>query len=230
MSNNVNGVNQNANVFEQINTTNKQQSNVGEKSASQETSDMFMKLMIAQLKSQSPTSPANTSDFMQQISSMSTVESIANLNTTMQDMSSSLMTSQTALQASSMVGQTAYIKTDTGVLSEAGDAIKGVVALPSSASDLRISVYDQSGTLVDRFSLGAKAAGDHDFSWQKEDAAHGKYRVVAEVEDGDKFKTAESFIGYSVNSVTLGQNGIGMSVNTDAGSVSMSEVRQLGKG
>lgn len=224
----INGVNQNTNVFDQINTKNTQNSSAAEKSESQQTSDMFMQLMIAQLKNQSPTSPADTSDFMQQISSMSTVENIANLNVSVEKMSSSLMTSQAALQASSMVGQTAYIKTDKGVVS-GEEGVKGVVSLPSSASDVRISVYDNSGTLVDRFSLGAQASGDHDFVWQKEGTAAGEYRVVAEVEDGDTFKVAESFIGYPVNSVTLGQNGIGMTINTDAGSVSMSDVRQLGK-
>lgn len=225
----INGVNQNTSVYEQINTQNKHNSTATGTSQSQETSEMFMQLMIAQLKNQSPTSPAETTDFMQQISSMSSVESIANLNTTMEQLSNSLMTSQTALQASSMVGQTAFIKTDKAMLPEDG-SVKGVVALPSSASQVRVSVYDQAGTLVDRMFLGAKASGDHGFEWQKDGAAAGEYRVVAEVEDGENFTAVESFIGYPVNSVTLGQNGIGMAINTDAGSVGINDVRQLGQG
>lgn len=229
MANNVNGINQSTNIYDQINTQNQQNSTASGSSQTQETSEMFMQLMIAQLKNQSPTSPAETTDFMQQIASMSSVESIANLNTTVENIGNSLMTSQAALQASSMVGQTAFIKTDKGVLPENG-SIEGVVTLPSSTSQVRISVYDQAGTLVDRQFLGAKASGDHSFEWQKEGAAAGEYRVVAEAQDGDDFKTVESFIGYPVNSVTLGQNGIGMTVNTDAGSVGINEVRQLGKG
>jgi len=189
-----------------------------------------MQLMIAQLKNQSPTSPAETTDFMQQIASMSSVESIANLNTTVENIGNSLMTSQAALQASSMVGQTAFIKTDKGVLAAEGSSVNGVVSLPSSTSQVRVSVYDQAGTLVDRQFLGAKAAGDHEFAWQKDGAAAGEYRIVAEAQDGDDFKTIESFIGFPVNSVTLGQNGIGMTINTDAGAVGINEVRQLGKG
>ena len=230
MADNVNGINQSTNIYDQINTQNKQNSTVSGKSQSQETSDMFMQLMIAQLKNQSPTSPAETTDFMQQISSMSSVESIANLNTTVESLSNSLMTSQAALQASSMVGQTAFIKTDKGVLPEEGGSVKGVVSLPSSASQVRVSVYDQAGTLVDRMFLGAKPSGDHEFEWSKGGAAAGEYRVIAEVEDGENYTAVESFIGYPVNSVTLGQNGIGMSINTDAGSVGINEVRQLGKG
>lgn len=229
MANNVNGINQSANIYDQINTQNQQNSTVTGPSQSQETSEMFMQLMIAQLKNQSPTSPAETTDFMQQIASMSSVESIANLNTTVENIGNSLMTSQAALQASSMVGQTAFIKTDTGVLPEDG-SISGVVSLPSSTPQVRISVYDQAGTLVDRQSLGAKTSGDHPFEWRQEGVAAGEYRIVAEAQEGDEFETIESFIGYPVNSVTLGQNGIGMTVNTDAGSVGINEIRQLGNG
>ncbi|WP_372836111.1 flagellar hook capping FlgD N-terminal domain-containing protein [Pontibacterium sp.] len=225
----INGVNQNTSVYEQINTQNKQNSTATGTSQSQETSEMFMQLMIAQLKNQSPTSPAETTDFMQQISSMSSVESIANLNSTVEQMSTSLMNSQTALQASSMVGQTAYIKTDKGILPEGG-SVKGVVALPASASQVRVSIYDKSGSLVDRVFLGARGVGDHDFEWNKDDALPGEYQMVAEAQVGDEFETVQSFIGYSVNSVTLGQNGIGMALNTDAGSVGINDVRQLGKG
>merc|ERR1712000_235342 len=45
---------------------------------------------------------------MQQISSMSNVESINNLATSVENMSNSLLSSQAALQASSMVGQTVF--------------------------------------------------------------------------------------------------------------------------
>lgn len=189
---------------------------------------MFMQLMIAQLKNQSPTSPAETTDFMQQIASMSSVESIANLNTSVEQLSNSLMTSQTALQASSMVGQKAFISTDKGMLSEGG-SVEGVVSLPASASDVRVSVYDKAGTLVDRLNLGPKVSGDHDFEWAGTDYPPGEYRIVAEAKVGDEFETAQSYIGYTVNSVTLGQNGIGTTINTDAGSVGINDVKQLGK-
>lgn len=225
----INGVNQSANIFDQINTQNKQDSKTSGSSEAAETSEMFMQLMVAQLKNQSPTSPADTSDFMQQIASMSSVESIVNLNSTMENLSSSLMTSQAALQASSMVGQMAYINTDKGILSEPG-SVKGAVSLPTSASDVRVSIYDSAGSLVDSVSLGPKAAGDHDFEWQGEDFPPAEYRIVAEAQVGDEYEVAQSFIGYIVNSVTLGQNGIGMAINTDAGSVGINDVKQLGKG
>lgn len=223
----INGVNNATSVYEQINKSN--QTGSDNKTQSQADSDMFMKLMIAQLKNQDPTSPADTADFMQQISNMSTVESINNLNTTMTDMSSALLTSQAALQASSMVGQTAFVKTDTAVLNAEG-VIEGVLNLPSSASDVRVSIYDAAGGVVDRWSMGAKTLGDHNFSWQVGDRdPQSKYRVVVEATDKDgKYTTTESYIGHRVDSVTLGQNGIGMKVNTGAGTASINDIKQIG--
>jgi flagellar basal-body rod modification protein FlgD len=221
----INGVNSATSLYEQINKSNQTAST---QTQSQSDSDMFMKLMIAQLKNQDPTSPADTADFMQQISSMSTVESINNLNTTMTDMSSALLTSQAALQASSMVGQTAFVKTDKAFLSENGQ-IEGVLTLPSSSPDVKVSIYDAAGSLVDSWSLGAKTAGDHNFSWQGGDRPAGAYRVVVQgVDTEGDYVTAESYIGHTVNSVTLGQNGIGMKANTDAGVINVNDIKQLG--
>ncbi|WP_293264060.1 flagellar hook capping FlgD N-terminal domain-containing protein [Neptunomonas sp.] len=225
----INGINNATSVYEQINQSNKASSTAKAQSQSESDNDMFMQLMIAQLKNQSPTSPADTADFMQQISNMSSVESINNLNTTMTEMSSALLTSQSALQASSMVGQTAFVKTEKAMLDSEGN-IDGVISLPSSASDIRVSVYDLSGAEVDRWSMGAKASGDHSFSWQVGDRApQSEYRVVVEAPDSEgAYQEVDSYIGHRVDSVTLGQNGIGMKVNTATGSVSINDIKQLG--
>lgn len=216
--------NNNLSVYDLINQQNKTDST---SSQAAEDSQMFMKLMIAQLKNQDPTSPADTADFMQQISSMSMVESINNLVDTVEGMSSSLLSSQAALQASSMVGRTAFVATDTGTLS--GDQpVQGMVSLATSTPNLRISVYDQGGSLVDTLSMKNLPAGDQSFTWEGAGAADGKYRFVAEAEQGEGFITLDTYIGHTVNSVTLGQNGIGMKVNTDAGAVSLDAVRQIG--
>ena len=224
----INSVNNATSIYEQINKTNQASSTTKAKSQSDSDSDMFMKLMIAQLKNQDPSSPADTADFMQQISNMSTVESITNLNTTMTNMSSALLTSQAALQASSMVGQTAFVKTDKAVLDSDGN-IEGVLTLPESASDVSVSIYGASGDLVDRWSMGSKTSGDHSFSWQAGDRdRQSEYKVVVEAKTGDEYTITESYIGHRVDSVTLGQNGIGMKVNTGAGAVNINDIKQIG--
>lgn len=225
---NVNGVGS-ANVYEQINRQNQSQSTQAD--GASEDRQMFMELLIAQLQNQDPTSPADTSDFMQQISNMSNVESIQNLASTMENMSSTLISSQAALQASSMVGQRAFVNTNIAPLPQDGGTVDGLVSTDVSASDIRVSLYDGSGNLVDRVSMGAMPPGDHNFVWQAgENVPAGNYRIVAEAAssaDGS-YEEVATYMGFNINSVTLGQNGIGMKVNTSIGSVNMSEVKQLG--
>lgn len=222
----VGNVNQTQSLFDQINKQN-QASSTTAQSSSNSDSEMFMQLMIAQLQNQDPTNPADTTDFMQQIASMSTVENIAKLNTTVEQMSASLLSSQAALQASSLVGQTVYTKTDVAQLGDSGE-VKGVIDLPVSTPNLRVSVYDSAGNKVDTLDLGAQTKGDHNFVWNAGDRPQGTYRIVAEAQVEGKYQVANSYISYNVNSVTLGQNGIGMKVNTDAGSVAVSDIKQIG--
>src|SRR5690554_4669978 len=159
----INGVGS-GNIYEQINQANQARSTAVDSQS--EDSQMFMKLLIAQLQNQDPTSPADPADFMQQISTLSNVESIQNLSNTIENMSSSLLSSQAALQASSMVGQRAFVNTDIAQLYQEEGYVDGLVSLETSASDVRITIYDAGGNVIDRVSMGAQPAGDHNFAWQ----------------------------------------------------------------
>lgn len=225
---NVNGVGNN-NIYDQINQTNQSQSKALDSQS--EDSQMFMKLLIAQLQNQDPTSPADPADFMQQISTLSNVESIQNLASTMENMSSTMLSSQAALQASSMVGQRAYVNTNIAQLPQQGGTVDGLVSTDISAGDIRISIMDGNNNLVDQVSMGAMPAGDHNFVWQAhEDLPAGNYKIVAEAATGadGSYEEVATYMGSNINSVTLGQNGIGMKVNTNIGSIDMSDVKQLG--
>lgn len=224
INNNGNGLS----VYELINQQNADSSTAKETSQASEDSQMFMKLMIAQLQNQDPTSPADTADFMQNISSMSMVESINNLVDSVESMNTSLLSSQAALQASSMVGREAFIKTDVGTLGESGE-VNGLVSLPSSASGVTVKVYDQSNNQVDSIPMGNLATGEHNFTWSGGENAPGEYRFVASATVDGQSSPVESYIGHTVNSVSLGQNGIGMKLNTDAGSVGINDVLQIGR-
>ncbi len=235
----VEGVNQNANLFDRINQANKSSSTVSAvKSQAQQDSDMFMKLLVAQLGNQDPTSPADTGQFMQQISSMSMVEGINNLNSAVGALTSSMMTSQAALQASSMVGRSVFVPQNTAPLGIEGNPsyARGSYVLDQSAADVRIKVFDASGELVDAVSLGAKAPGAEEFYWQLSSdpeqggAAPGKYSFQVERLDSEGVwtKVDNVQLAFRVNSVTLGENGIGMKVNTSAGTFDSSEIKQIG--
>lgn len=217
----VNGVNNQTNVFTSLNKT--------EETQTESNSDMFMQLMLASLKHQDPTNPTDTAEYMQQISDMTMVEGVTNLNSTLESMNSSLLSSQSALQASSMVGQTVFVQSDEVSADPSTGLINGVVELGSSASDVSISVYDSAGSKVDQFSLGEQAAGDIQFDWQLEEGMLlSGYRLEANATINGENTAIPLFVGMNVNSVTLGQNGVGMKINIDGGSVSLDEIKQIG--
>jgi flagellar basal-body rod modification protein FlgD len=219
----------NSNVFEQINTANKAADTATGKSKSQEDSDMFMKLMIAQMTSQDPTSPTDTAEFMGQISNMSQVESMNNLGNSITAMSQSMITSQSALQASSMVGQNVLISTDKTLSNKEGD-ISGAVALPGNTDNVRLTVTDANGSVVETVDLGAYTAGNSDFKWAgSAEKAGSEYSLKAEAKLSDgSYERIDTYLDNRVTSVTLGQNGVGMQVNTAVGSTSMANVLRIG--
>lgn len=213
-----------SNIFDQLSKQNRTDST---QSAAGQDSEMFMKLMIAQLQSQDPTNPGDTDSFMQQISSMSMVEGITNLNSKIEEMTSSLMSSQAALQASSLVGRSVYVRADE-VMTDGNGQIKGMMDLETSAPNVRISVFDQGGSLVDQIALGNLAPGTQDFTWQAPEGTGQTFRMVAESGDASSPELQSVYLAQHVNSVTLGQNGIGMTMNTDAGSYSVNDIKQIG--
>ncbi len=218
----------NTNVFQQINKANQAADATG-KSKSQEDSDMFMKLMIAQMKNQDPTSPTDTEAFMGQISNMSQVESMNNLTNSITSMSQAMITSQSALQASSMVGQNVLISTDK-TLSDKDGGIKGALSLPGNTDNVRLTVTDSTGKVVDTVELGKYNAGNSDFKWQgPADKAGEQYSLKAEakLKDGS-YERIDTYLDNRVTSVTLGKNGVGMQVNTAVGSTSMANVLRIG--
>lgn len=219
----INGVNSSGNVFLDLN-----KQTDATTSTAQDQSDMFMKLLMAQMQNQDPSSPADTADYMNQISQMSMVESINNMNVSMQNLSSGLLSSQTALQASSMVGKTVYVSTQTAEVGADG-LVKGVLALTTSHEDVAISVYDSSGKLVEKLSLGAQAAGDGQFELQLSEAlGAGTYRVEAEAKWEGEYVPVQAYLGRNVDSVSLGQNGVGMKINITGGSVTLDQIKQIG--
>lgn len=222
-------VNNNTNIFTDINTAYQKGSTTAAQSESQEDSDMFMRLMIAQLQNQDPTSPTDTADYMAQISNMQQVESTNNLTNAVNKMSSSLLTSQSALQASSMVGQNVVIATDKTLSDDEGD-IAGQLQVPGKTENIRLKVYDKNNVEVDIVNLGQFEAGTQDFKWSGDKESAGQeYRLVAEAQAADgNYVQINTFLTNKVTSVTLGQNGVGMAVNTAVGSTAMENVLQIG--
>ncbi|WP_459782954.1 FLgD tudor-like domain-containing protein, partial [Photobacterium sp. R1] len=69
------------------------------------------------------------------------------------------MTSNQALQASSLVGRDVLVPNSTGSKTAEG-GVAGMVKLPQSLNNLIVRVENAAGELVRSFDLGSKPAGD----------------------------------------------------------------------
>jgi len=126
--------------------------------------DEFLKLMIAELNNQNPLDPQDNGEFIAQLAQFSTVEGLDKLNNTTEGMSDGMRSSQ-ALQASSLVGQSVIVEgNEMGLLLNKG-IISGYSDLPESTADIKLTIEDENGQLLEQFSLGNHGAGEMSVRW-----------------------------------------------------------------
>ncbi len=193
--------------------------------------DDFLRIMLAQLENQDPTSPLEGNEFLSQITQFSIADGISGLNDSFSDLSNSL-TSNQALQASALVGRSVLILGDTATLSDTGN-LQGRAALTEAANSVTVDIFSQGGELVHSLNLGPQAPGNVDFSWNGlnsdgETAVPGAYRVVARANIGGSEQALNTLVSARVDSVTLQNGRGGLEVNlAGIGPVSFSSVEEI---
>lgn len=73
--------------------------------------EAFLKLLTAQLKYQDPLNPLKDNEFMGQLTAMTTLEQVINMNKTLEDLSTYLIYSNALMIGSTIIGKT-LITTD----------------------------------------------------------------------------------------------------------------------
>lgn len=193
--------------------------------------DAFLTLMVTQLKNQNPLEPIKNQEFLAQLSSFTTASGVQELNQSFGSLSSALQSNQ-ALQASSMVGRKVVIDSSVGHVS-ATQPMNGLVEIPETVGNLRISIMSPSGALVRTIELGMQAAGETRFSWDGTDnngdvVPPGNYRFTAEANFNGTAYSFNTMVESTVDSVTLGRNGQGMALNLGGlGAYSLSQIKTI---
>jgi flagellar basal-body rod modification protein FlgD len=191
----------------------------------------FLKLMVTQLKNQDPFSPMENGDFIGQMAQFSSVTGLAGLQQSFDKLATSLQSNQ-ALQASSLVGRTVIVPSASGILPSEG-VMAGAIDLPLPGSEVALTIQDASGQVIRRLELGSQSAGDAYFRWDGlgDDglpAQAGRYYISAEANVNGETVALETLASASVESVTLGQGGQGLSLNlTDGTTVDFASVREI---
>ena len=192
----------------------------------------FLTLLLAQLQNQDPTSPVDSNEFLSQLASLSEVQGINQLNTSFSTLSSSL-TSNQALQASSLLGQQVLAASSTATLATAGATLTGAVSVPQTSSKVTLNISNSAGVLVDSINLGAQSAGLANFSWNGQTlsgsaAAAGTYTLSAQVAGVASGTAVPTLVNGTVDSVTMGAGSTGLTLNVAGlGSVPFSSVQQI---
>ncbi|MFW8629675.1 flagellar hook assembly protein FlgD [Vibrio natriegens] len=194
----------------------------------------FLSLLTKQLSQQDPFKPVSNDQMIAQMASFATVDGIGKMNTQFESLNSS-MTSNQALQASSLVGRDVLVPGAAGVKQDEAP-MAAMVKLSQSIDNLFVRVENEAGQLVRTFEVGAKPAGDTRVLWDGNDESGnplpaGKYKVKASgLVDGASQEFPVSTYA-NVNSVLLGKGDGNVLLNLAGfeSPVRLAEVLEVGK-
>lgn len=197
----------------------------------------FLELMITQMNNQNPLSPQDNSEFVAQLAQFSSVEGLERLNKSF----NSFM-SNNALQASSLVGRSVSVESDKSTLVNGG-IVAGSVDLVYPTNNLKISIYDDKGVLVQTVPVGEAPRGETVFRWDGQNieingelldweagdnaATAGEYRFEVTADQNGKGEALKTSLSANVNSVTIGENGKLILNLAGIGAVEADKVKQF---
>ncbi|MEZ5505109.1 MAG: flagellar hook assembly protein FlgD [Gammaproteobacteria bacterium] len=193
--------------------------------------NMFMKLLLAQIKNQDPLKPTEQTDFVAQLAQFSSLEGIQNLNSSVQDIGSMYRSSQ-ALQATALVGREVLVPGQVGYL-ETGGKIEGMIVEGQAAGDLTMTIRNSSGAIVAVRDLGNIGDAETPFSWDGTDnngnpLPQGLYSVAIEGTLDGKNQALETNMYSRVNSVSIVNNQGGMVLNLNGiGQIDSTEIQEV---
>ncbi|WP_434628709.1 flagellar hook capping FlgD N-terminal domain-containing protein [Chromobacterium sp. CV08] len=165
--------------------------------------DMFMTLLLAQIRNQSPLDPADPSQFVSQLAQMSQVQSAQDMVKQLQSQGA-MMRELQGVALGAQVGKPVLVQTDR-IRSDGQAALSGRVTLSGAEDAATLIVTDAAGKRT-RIDLGKRAAGASDFNIKLADYGlnAGDYQLELATASG---KSGLLEMKAEVNGVRLPVNG-----------------------
>lgn len=165
-------------------------------------SDLFMKLLVAQIKNQNPLEPTDPSQFVNQLTQMSQMESMQKL-ASQGSANATTLDSLQVLALGAQVGSQVRVRSESVKLS--GELVQAGFTLQSPSAQVTLVLTAADGS-EQRVALGTHAAGTTQFSIDpaKLGLANGTYGMRIET---DSKETPALDIGGTLTSVKLSSSG-----------------------
>ncbi|WP_458525006.1 flagellar hook assembly protein FlgD [Onishia taeanensis] len=203
--------------------------------ASGDLNDQFMTLLVTQLKNQDPLNPMENAEMTSQLAQINTVSGIEDLNKTLGSITDQIDQGQ-ALEAAGLVGSGVMVPGNKVLASSADGDVSTTpfgVELDQPADNVRITITDGAGQVVNQYDAGPVGAGVSSFSWDGQlmsggQAPAGAYNVSMEVTRGEKPIAFEALNYAQVGAVTPQENGsVLLDLGAVYGQVGLNDVKQI---
>ncbi|PIP79418.1 MAG: flagellar biosynthesis protein FlgD [Gammaproteobacteria bacterium CG22_combo_CG10-13_8_21_14_all_40_8] len=167
----------------------------------------FLALMTAQLSAQDPLKPQDNGQFIAQMAQFSSVESLSRLESSFSELANAMSSNQ-ALQASTLVGKEVLVPADMAYVSGDGGA-SGIAGVTSAVSQATLSITDENGQTIRTISLGQQTGPEVKWEWDGKDeagnqVAEGVYHINFTGKIKDETTQFPTLVAAQVDSVSLG--------------------------
>jgi flagellar basal-body rod modification protein FlgD len=190
--------------------------------------DDFLKLFVAQLRSQNPLNPMDNTEFTAQLAQFSSLEQLSNINTQLHD----LLLFQNSLQntlTNNLIGRRVKIPGNEIYLKENGEIS---YTLQEDVSKVKISFYDSGGGLVKEVNLGQQTSGEKSYVWDGTDNSgnrlpEGHYQVKVEaLDDSGNPVNVSTMVYGTVTGITF-DNNITYLIIDNTLKIQLSEIKEI---
>ncbi len=189
------------------------------------TQSDFLQLLTAQLKYQSPSSPADPTQMAEEFASISTVDGINQLNTELSSIATGSGAAQMA-QASSLVGRQVAVSGNSLIPSATGKA-EGAFSLPDATASTNVTILNPNGSVAGTLNLGALSAGQQSFNWSGGTAGTTYSYEISATDASGNAVNATPYTVYDVQGVNLSSSSPTLNVAGSATALPVSSVQTV---